>query len=184
MDGYLQVLESDVRQTLVLAPESDLAKRIRRYSAVRHNLAFRPPEAAWPRATSSHVSEFDSNDDANDGKMNIESSRERGGNRWTASHSMSDTDWLQIEFEEETEFGRVVLAIYDEGPQKSVQTPTRYSVEYWDGAAWKDVANPQRLPDRPQGNDFNEIEFTPIKSKKLRVVFTHGGKTADGRPYA
>jgi hypothetical protein len=61
-----------------------------------------------------------------------------------------------------------------------VQAPSAYAVEYWDGSAWKPVANVKKAPEKPAGGQFNEAAFDPVTASKVRVVFTHRGKARSG----
>jgi hypothetical protein len=104
----------------------------------------------------------------------------RGQKRWIPQESRDPTDWFEVEFENETEFSRVELAICDDGPAGRVQPPAEYAVEFWDGNRWAEVRNQRRKPARPAGNQWNRVDFEKIKAKKLRVVFTHGGTARSG----
>ena len=74
--------------------------------------------------------------------------------------------------------GRVELAIYDD--RGGVQAPAKYTVEYHDGQAWREAARQVRSPAAPVGGQINEVRFTPVKARRLRVVFTHKGKARSG----
>jgi hypothetical protein len=99
-------------------------------------------------------------------------------NRWTAYESPNDSDWLEIDFGREQTVGRLVLHIYDDGG--GVQAPASYGVQYRDGAAWRDALKQQASPAKPRGGAANTVIFTPVKTAKVRVVFTHAGKSRSG----
>lgn len=99
-------------------------------------------------------------------------------NRWTSYESPDPTDWLEIDFGAPKAFARVELAIYDD--RGGVQPPTRYDVEFWDGAAWQPVAGVRKSPEAPTGSVFNEARFDRVRASKLRVVFTHSGRSRSG----
>jgi hypothetical protein len=61
-----------------------------------------------------------------------------------------------------------------------VQAPQAYAVQYWDGTAWKNVADARQTPDKPAGGQWNEVRFAKVKAAKVRVVFTHAGKARSG----
>ena len=144
-----------------------------------------PQQRGFPKATASHTSYVDSEAKANDGVVEFKYSPH---NRWTSYQSKTPTDWLQIEFEKETDFSRVELAIYDESPGSGfpnpkgggVRTPEKYVVEYLDGEEWKPVVEKLRSPEKPTGGQWNEVKFETVKSKKVRVVFTHQGQYRSG----
>jgi hypothetical protein len=99
-------------------------------------------------------------------------------NRWTSYESKSPTDWLEIEFERAVEFRRVELAIYDD--RGGVQPPTSYAVQHWNGTEWLDVGSLKKTPEVPTGGQWNEARFDPVKSTKVRIVFTHRGQARSG----
>jgi hypothetical protein len=133
---------------------------------LKTNLAYRPPGQEFPKARASHRSPHDNVDRANDGVVNYDPP---AFSRWTSYESATPTDWLEIEFEKETEFSRVALAIYDEGPNGGVQAPTSFMVEMSDGENWQEIADQQRSPDQPVGNQWNEMRFEKVKTNSVRV---------------
>ena len=142
------------------------------------NLAFNPggPKAAeFPKATASHTSRFDRVDRAIDG---IVSFTPTPANRWTAFESPNAADWLEIDFGARKKVDRVELAIFDD--RGGVQAPESYAVETWDGAEWKTPANETRSPEKPAGGVINTISFTPHETDKVRITFTHRGKSRSG----
>ncbi|MCU0702597.1 MAG: discoidin domain-containing protein [Fimbriiglobus sp.] len=140
------------------------------------NLAYNPGNKPFPKATASHADRFGGvAKSAIDGKVNFLPSPT---NRWTSYESPNATDWLEVDFGEAKTFRRVELAIYDD--RGGVQPPTQYTVEVWDGNAWKLVANPKYSPEKPTGSSFNEVRFDETTASKLRVVFTHAGKARSG----
>jgi hypothetical protein len=140
------------------------------------NLAYNPGDRPIPKASASHADRFGGRPAlAIDGKVNFLPSPV---NRWTSYESPNATDWLEIDFGSPKEFGRVELAIYDD--RGGVQPPTRYDIEYWDGAAWKAVAGVRKSPEVPAGSVFNEARFDRVQASKLRVVFTHAARARSG----
>lgn len=139
------------------------------------NLAFNPGGKPFPKASASFTSRYDKVEQANDG---ITSFGPSPHNRWTSYESPNATDWLQIDFGEEKTFSRVELALYDD--RGGVQAPMSYTVQYWDGSAWRDVAEATKRPEAPAGGQWNEVRFRPVKSAKVRVVFTHRGRSRSG----
>ena len=139
------------------------------------SLATNRAKTGYPKASASHTSRYDKVEFANDGMINY---RPTPNNRWTAYESKEKHDWLDIDFGKPVEFSRVELYIYDD--RGGVQAPSRYDVQFWDGSAWKDVANPKKSPEQPRGGQFNEVRFDTIKTAKVRVVFTHSGKSRSG----
>jgi hypothetical protein len=139
------------------------------------NLAFNPGDKEYPRAAASHTSRFDQVKMANDGVVNFNPTPH---NRWTSYESAQETDWLEIDFGETREIGRIELALYDD--RGGVQAPMSYTVQMWDGAAWREVPDPQKTPEQPVGGQWNEVRFPKQTTAKVRIVFTHRGNARSG----
>ncbi len=129
----------------------------------------------FPKASASHTSRYDQVSMANDGVTNFQPTPH---NRWTSYESPNESDWLEIDFGETREVGRVELAIYDD--RGGVQAPRAYNVQHWDGQKWLDAAEQGFSSKQPAGGQWNEAKFKPAKTQKLRVVFTHKGKAQSG----
>jgi len=139
------------------------------------NLAYNPGDKPFPKASASHTSRFDKVEEAIDGKLSFAPSPR---NRWTSYESPNDTDWLAVDFGAEKEFNRIELAIYDD--RGGVQAPAKYDIEYWDGKTWRAVKEIRREPEKPTSGIINEVRFNRVKSSKIRVVFSHAGKSRSG----
>ncbi|HET6575424.1 MAG TPA: discoidin domain-containing protein [Fimbriiglobus sp.] len=139
------------------------------------NLALNPGDKPFPKASASFTSRFDQVERANDGKVSFHPSP---ANRWTSYESPNPTDWLAIDFGASKTFARVELAVYDDGG--GVRAPESYTVQFWDGSRWRDAEDQKRSPGRPAGGQFNEVRFEPVTATKVRVVFTHVGKSRSG----
>jgi hypothetical protein len=129
----------------------------------------------FPKASASHTSRFDRVECVNDGTINY---RPSPNNRWTAYESPNSSDWVEIDFGQPRTVGRVELHIYDD--RGGVQPPASYTVQFAEDDNWKNVANIQRLPAKPQGGAMNTVTFDPVEARKLRVVFTHAGSSRSG----
>lgn len=139
------------------------------------NLAHNPGGKPFPKASASHTSRFDRVEEAIDGKLGFAATPR---NRWTSYESPNETDWLAVDFGAEKEINRIELAIFDD--RGGVQAPAKYDVEYWDGNSWRAVPNARRELEKPVGGIINEVRFDRIKSNKVRIVFTHAGKSRSG----
>jgi hypothetical protein len=139
------------------------------------NLALNEKGKGYPKVSASYTSRFDKVEEVNDGIVFL---RPTPHNRWTSYESPNPTDWLEIDFGERKQVGRVELYLYDDGG--GVQAPEKYTVQAWDGTAWKDVAGQKRSPDVPTGGERNSVIFPQIHTAKVRVVFTHRGKARSG----
>ena len=140
------------------------------------NIAYNPGNKPFPKASASYADRFGGKPaSAIDGKTNFLPSPT---NRWTSYESPNESDWLEVDFGVEKSFKRVELAIYDD--RGGVQPPSKYEVEFWDGKVWKPVAGLRKTPEKPTGSQFNEARFDTVRASKVRVVFTHTGKSRSG----
>jgi hypothetical protein len=146
-----------------------------RAPAPQGNLAYNPGDKPFPKASASHTSRFDKLEFVNDGRIVYSPTP---NNRWTSYESKSDTDWVEIDFGEPKEVGRAELHLYDD--RGGVQAPASFKLQYSDADNWRDVAQPKATPAKPTGGMANNVRFEPVKTSKLRVVFTHQGAARSG----
>jgi hypothetical protein len=139
------------------------------------NLALNETGKGFPKATASFTSRFDKVERVNDGRISF---RPTPANRWTSYESPNGDDWLEIDFGTKKEVGRVDLYIYDDGG--GVQAPEKYRIHWWDGTNWKDVDAADMTPAKPAGGVKNTATFRRVETPKVRVVFTHQGKSRSG----
>jgi hypothetical protein len=139
------------------------------------NLALNETGQGFPKATASFTSRFDFAKEINDGKIMYAANPR---NRWTAYESKNKTDWVEIDFGQEKTAARATLHLFDD--HGGVQAPASYTMEYWDGTTFKECENQSKNPKKPAGGKTNEVTFTPVKTQKLRVVFTHKGESRSG----
>ena len=110
-----------------------------------------------------------------DGKISFQPNP---ANRWTSYGSPNATDWLEIDFGRPRTIGRIEMHIYDD--HGGVQPPASYAVQYLDKQQWMDATNIKRSPQKPRGSAINTVTFDQILSSKVRVQFTHAGKSRSG----
>jgi len=139
------------------------------------NLAVNPRGEGTPRASASFTSRYDRVERVNDGLVFRGSSPP---NRWTCFESSTASDWLEIDFGRAVTIGRLELHIYDDGG--GVQAPAAYEVETWSGTEWRPVTQARKTPAEPKGNARNTVRFDSTSTQKVRVVFTHRGKSRSG----
>lgn len=140
-----------------------------------NNLAYNPGNQPFPRITASFTSRFDKAEEAIDGKTNF---NPEPRNRWTAYESPNPSDWLEIDLGQPKRIARAELAIYDD--RGGVRPPSSYTVQYWDGQSWHEAPHQQKSPEKPAGGQYNEVRFDPITTSKVRILFTHNGKSRSG----
>ena len=141
----------------------------------KDSLAYNPGDKPYPKATASHTSPWDQADRAIDGQINFLA---EPNNRWTSYLSESATDWLQIDFGEVKSVGRVEIGIYDDGT--GVTPPQKWWVEYLADEEWKQAEHASHVPGTPKGAAFNRARFSPVRARKIRVLFEHNGSGRSG----
>jgi hypothetical protein len=139
------------------------------------NLALNPTGDGFPKATASFTSRFDKPAEAIDGQIMFAPTPR---NRWTSYESKNTSDWLEIDFGGDKSVARVSLHLYDD--RGGVQAPASYTIQYWDGAAFKDCEKQVKSPPRPAGGRVNDVTFTPVKTQKIRAVFEHKANAKSG----
>jgi hypothetical protein len=139
------------------------------------NLALNESGQGVPKATASFTSRFDNVAEINDGKIQFLANPR---NRWTAYESKDKTDWIEIDFGAEKTVARATLYFYDDNG--GVRPPADYTVEYWQDQSFHPCENQKKDPARPAGSAPNETTFTPVKTGKIRVTFTHAGASRTG----
>ena len=140
------------------------------------NFALNMRGEGFPKATASFHDVFGGVPRlANDGRTVY---RPNPVNRWTSYGSTNAKDWLEVDFGEPRELGRVELCLYDD--RGGVQPPASYTVETWTGSEWREVPGQVKTPSRPVGSAINTVTFPKQTTKKFRVVFTHKDKSRSG----
>jgi hypothetical protein len=97
--------------------------------------------------------------------------------RWSTVGSPNASDWITLDLGTPRRVDQVKLYFLDDGSE--IVAPRSYTVELWEGSAWKPLEGATRTPAVPTGHRANTVAFAPREVQKLRVVFTHGagGKT-------
>jgi hypothetical protein len=140
------------------------------------NLALNLSGEGYPKASASFHDRFGGVPRlANDGKTNY---RPNPVNRWTSYGSTNAADWLEVDFGEPKEVGRVELCLYDD--RGGVRPPAAYTVQSWTGSAWQDAPDQTKSPAKPVGSALNTVTFPKLTTARLRVVFTHQGQARSG----
>jgi hypothetical protein len=160
-----------LRATLLPAPRQ--AANVQ--SATRVNYAVNNDGDYYPRLSASFTDPSTSLSKANDGNTWYAISPP---NRWTTSGSPNKTDWLEVDLGQPRRIDSVKLAFLDDG--KDIVAPQSYTLEFFDGAAWKAIPGQVRTPSQPVGHRFNTVRFAPREVSKLRVTFTHGQNGVTG----
>lgn len=140
-----------------------------------NNLALRVAGSEFPKPSASHTSRFDSVEMLNDGEVSF---RPGPHNRWTAYESMSEEDWVMLEWQEPVRFDQVELGFYDD--RGGVQPPESYRIEVRVNGQWLEAEELERTPLTPRGGEFNEIAIEPVTADALKVILRHRGASRAG----
>ncbi len=144
--------------------------------ALQGNLAYNPTSEGFPKASASFADVFGGQPkSAIDGRI-VQTATPM--NRWTSYGSPNPTDWLEIDFGAAKTVGRIEIHLYDD--RGGVQTPEGFVAQVWDGAAWTDAPGQVKTPAAPSAGEVNVIAFPPVKTAKVRLVFTHKGNSRSG----
>lgn len=96
-------------------------------------------------------------------------------NRWTNFDSRNPTDWFSLDFGpgRYRTVSQIKLYVYSDVAtgEGEVDCFKSITVEYFDGQNWVPVQNQRSTPPECVNNDVNIVEFTPITTRMLRVVF-------------
>ncbi len=139
------------------------------------DLAWNPGGRAYPRVSASYTGPSDAAEQAVDGRIAL---TRYSRNRWTAYRSPNAQDWLQVDFGQERSVGSVVLYLYGDGG--SIAAPKEYHVEVWTGGRWQRAAERSRVPETPMAWARNEVDIDPVRTSRVRVVFTHSARAFTG----
>ncbi|GGK61464.1 carbohydrate-binding protein [Streptomyces flaveus] len=95
---------------------------------------------------------------------------------WGARGSGAEEDWYEIEFAGPRKVDDIKLYFYSDKKPGGYSEPAMYTVQFWNGTEWKDVAGSAKSPVYPRANR-NHVRFEQVTTQKLRVLLTH----RDGR---
>jgi mannosylglycerate hydrolase MGH1-like protein/F5/8 type C domain-containing protein/glycosyl hydrolase family 65 len=131
------------------------------------NVAANPSGSGYPTPFASFTGPIDDPWQAVDGRVYYD---DVPHSRWTSYTSPNATDHLGVDLGTPLDVGDVRLYLYDDGG--GVQTPRSYSLEYWTGSSWAPVPAQTRDPAQPTGDALNHVTFPPVRTSRIRVVFT------------
>jgi hypothetical protein len=72
------------------------------------------------------------------------------------------------------------MRLYIYGDGGGVQAPAAYNVQTWNGRDWIDATDQKRSPVKPLASAINTVTFQPVKTSKVRIVFTHSDRSFSG----
>ncbi len=94
---------------------------------------------------------------------------------WGDMGSPNAQDWYQVDFGAPTTFNNVKLYFYSNkkfgSGGNTYREPAAYTVQYFNGTDWVDLAGQLHSPGTPQPN-YNEVYSAPVTAQKMRVLMT------------
>lgn len=93
---------------------------------------------------------------------------------WSCWGSGREVDWYEIEFSEEREARKIVLHLVEDGA--GLRAPAALRVQFESQGLLSDVDPSPRVPTAGR----NEIAFSPVRTRRLRLVLTHHPGTYSG----
>jgi len=88
--------------------------------------------------------------------------------RFTWWDHKGTTEWVEYAFAQPAEIRRVDVYWFDDTGAGECRVPAEWQVRYKDGADWKPVEKPG--PYGVATNQYNRVEFEPVKTEALRIV--------------
>ena len=92
-------------------------------------------------------------------------------NRWTTIGSPNARDTVTVDFGTVRRVSMVKLYFLDDGDMTAVRPPERYDIEVWRDGRWQPALVESRSPRRPEGHRANTVNFAPVSTSRVRVVF-------------
>jgi len=126
-------------------------------------------------ATTSFVSSWESLAGLND-TYEPTSSNDRGHPVYGNWNNPGTTQWVQYDFSQNYTISKVEVYWFDD--DSGIDLPASCSIQYWNGTAWVNVANPSGLG--VLGNQYNVTTFDPVSTNKIRLNITAKATTSTG----
>ncbi len=90
-------------------------------------------------------------------------------NQWSNIYSEEDPDWCGIDFGDKRNIQTIKLYFVED--DESIKAPISYELEYWDGESWLKIPEQEREYPAPKARKANTINFSELKTSKVRAVF-------------
>ncbi|MFD0671416.1 LamG-like jellyroll fold domain-containing protein [Cohnella sp. GCM10027633] len=126
-------------------------------------------------ATTSFVSSWESLAGLNDGYTPTSSS-DRGHPVYGNWNNPNTTQWVQYTWSSARTISSVDVYWFDDNG--GIDLPASYTIQYWNGSAWTNVASPSGLG--LLANQYNTTTFTPVSTTQLRLNVTAKATTSTG----
>ncbi|MFD0673020.1 LamG-like jellyroll fold domain-containing protein [Cohnella sp. M.A.Huq-80] len=131
--------------------------------------------ASQATASTSFVSSWESLAGLNDGYTPT-SSNDRGHPVYGNWDNPGTTQWVQYTFSANKTISSVDVYWFDDNG--GIDLPASYTIQYWNGSAWTNVASPSGLG--LLANQYNTTTFTPVTTNQIRLSITAKSTTSTG----
>jgi hypothetical protein len=139
------------------------------------NLAWNPGGRAYPRIRASFTSPSDLMEQAIDGHIAF---TRYSRNRWSAQGSPNGEDWLEVDFGKAVTAARVEIFLLADG--RGLAAPRSLRLQRWTEDGWKDITPTGMDPTTPTPWARNDLNFDPVETRRMRILFRHGETGATG----
>ncbi|MFC5530541.1 DUF5695 domain-containing protein [Cohnella yongneupensis] len=126
-------------------------------------------------ATTSFVSSWESLAGLNDGYTPT-SSNDRGHPVYGNWDNPNTTQWVQYTWSSARTISSTSVYWFDDNG--GIDLPASYTIQYWNGSAWVNVASPSGLG--LLANQYNATTFTPVTTTQIRLNITAKSTTSTG----
>lgn len=116
-------------------------------------------------ASTSYVSAWESLTGLNDGYEPVNSA-DRGHPVYGNWDNPGTVQWVQYDFAQPVTVSSSEVYWFDD--DQGIDLPASFSIQYWDGAAWRQVANPSAYG--VLGNQYNVTNFDPVTTTRVRLL--------------
>lgn len=139
-----------------------------RPTAPAQDLAFNGLGRGYPRASASFTAPNDSLRYLTDLRVAF---TKYARNRWSAVGSPNAQDWVAVDFGKPKVVRR--LELYFFGDDGRIKAPRNYTIQTWDGTAWRDASVLRRSPEQPLASARNVVLMEPLTTSRVRVMLEH-----------
>jgi hypothetical protein len=92
-------------------------------------------------------------------------------NGWSPARSEGSSSWYAVDLGESRTVGCVDLYFFSDGEKN--KAPTNLNLQYESSSGWQDVPEQRRSPAQPLANGQTRVTFTPLTTRKIRVVLSN-----------
>jgi mannosylglycerate hydrolase MGH1-like protein/F5/8 type C domain-containing protein len=163
VDGKRFYGPGPIGRVSIALPAAAAANKDRR----RVDLAANPGVPDGPVPSASSVGPVSAISGAIDGRLWFFPSNPNG---WSPDATEKDS-WYAIDFRKNHIIGSVELYFFADGGRYLL--PKAFRLQYQSPTGWQDIPSQHRKPRQPLANGENDIAFSALTTRKLRLIFTN-----------